>query len=58
MTIALTDAERAFYLLLVAVCLGVCVVWALWELDQKQERRERMLAAGNPHEAPPTPPYE
>jgi hypothetical protein len=38
---ALTDADRAFYLLLITVCISICLVWALWEMDQKRERRER-----------------
>jgi hypothetical protein len=38
---ALTDADRAFLLLLIKVCLSVCVVWALWEMEEYRERGER-----------------
>jgi hypothetical protein len=36
----LADADRVFFLLLIAVCLlGSCLVWALWEMEQSRERR-------------------
>jgi hypothetical protein len=43
---AFSDADRGFYLLLIAVCLSVCVVWALWEMDQSQARRRQAQADG------------
>jgi hypothetical protein len=35
---ALTDADLAFYLLRVIVCLSVCLVWALREIDQRGQK--------------------
>ena len=37
--IALSDAGRAFLLLLITICLSAFLVWALWEMEQSRERR-------------------
>jgi hypothetical protein len=37
----LADADRAIPLLLIAVCLGACLVWGLWEMEQARERRKQ-----------------
>jgi hypothetical protein len=55
---ALSDADRAFYLLLITVCLSICLVWALWNMDQKRERRERKRSDDQPREGRPHLPYE
>lgn len=35
---ALTEADRAFLLLLITVCLSVWLVWVLWEMEQYRKR--------------------
>lgn len=32
------NIDRFYLLPLVIVCLGICLVWALWELEQIRER--------------------
>jgi hypothetical protein len=55
---ALSDADRAFYLLLVTVCFSVSLVWVLWEMDQKRERWKRTETDDQPSAARPRLPYE
>jgi hypothetical protein len=43
----LADADRAILLLLIAVCLGACLVWALWEMEQARERRTQQRQRQN-----------
>ena len=40
------NIDRFYLLPLVIVSLGICLVWALWELEQIRERwRSRRVAA-------------
>jgi hypothetical protein len=55
MMIALSDAARAFYLFLITVCFSICLVWALWVMDQKREPRERTQTDDQRIEARPRP---
>jgi hypothetical protein len=41
----LSDLGRTFFLLLLITSLGVCFVWAFWELEQVRDRRRRRVAA-------------
>ena len=51
-----TAADQAFLLVAISVCLGACLVWAIWEVEEacrhRQQKRElvrdarRSMASG------------
>jgi cbb3-type cytochrome oxidase subunit 3 len=38
-----TASDQAFLLILISVCLGACLVWAFWEIEEGRRRRQRHL---------------
>ncbi|MFT4118227.1 hypothetical protein [Bradyrhizobium sp.] len=36
-----TASEQAILFGLISICLGACLVWALWEIEAARERRQR-----------------
>jgi hypothetical protein len=42
---SMSDAYNGFLFLLIAAGLGVCFVWAFWEMEQSRERRRQRRAA-------------
>jgi len=34
-------SNQAFLLMLISVCLGACLVWAFWEIEEAQRRRRQ-----------------
>jgi hypothetical protein len=53
----IADADRAFLLMIVAVCLGACLVWAFWEIEQIRERWiQRRQREARRHISVPRPP--
>jgi hypothetical protein len=37
----LSESDQTFLLLLIIVCLGACLVWAFWEIENARERRRQ-----------------
>jgi hypothetical protein len=33
--------DLAFLLLLITVCLGACLIWAFWEIEEFRQRKQR-----------------
>jgi hypothetical protein len=33
--------DKAFFLILISVCLGACFVWAFWEIEEARRRRQQ-----------------
>jgi hypothetical protein len=47
----LADADGAFLLSVIAICLGACLVQALWEMEQVRERRIQRRKARRRHKS-------
>jgi cbb3-type cytochrome oxidase subunit 3 len=44
-----TASDQAFFLIVISICLGACLVWAFWNIEEArqrhQQRRELVRAA-------------
>ena len=41
------NSIKRFVFLLIVVCLGTCLVWAFWEIENARERRRQQLTVLN-----------
>ncbi len=41
--VVFSECDQTFLLLVIVVCLGACLVWAFWEIENARERRRQQL---------------